>query len=230
MSDSDVLVATERMMVGHGHISVLEDLAISVRAGEVVAILGRNGVGKTTLLHTIVGLLPAIGGSLTVLGRQNQRPLFRLAREGVGFIPETRCVVNRLTVAENLKLGGGDSNIALELFPELRALMKRRAGLLSGGEQQMLAIGRTLSTLPRLLVIDELSLGLAPVAVRRLLEALKTFVQHQRAGILIVEQHLEAALNFADRGYVLAGGEIGMSGDTAWLRSKTTEIESLYLV
>jgi branched-chain amino acid transport system ATP-binding protein len=135
-----------------------------------------------------------------------------------------------LTVAENLRLGGGDREAAFMLFPELRTLLRRRAGLLSGGEQQMLAIGRTLSTAPRLLLVDELSLGLAPLVVKRLLAALRQAAGAGQTGVLLVEQHIQAALSVADRVYVLGSGRVEVSGTPGELQSRYNEIEAAYLV
>jgi branched-chain amino acid transport system ATP-binding protein len=144
------LLVTKRLAAGYGEAAVLSDIDITVDRGEVVAILGRNGAGKSTLLHTVSGVIPPLSGSIEIDGATARGPLHKRARAGLGLVPETRGIVNRLTVAENLRLGGGDREAAFMLFPELRTLLRRRAGLLSGGEQQMLAIGRTLSTAPRL--------------------------------------------------------------------------------
>jgi branched-chain amino acid transport system ATP-binding protein len=224
------LLETQNLVVGYGKAAILSDVQLSVNRGEIVAILGRNGAGKTTLLHTIGGVIPALSGLVSLDGRPSQEPLYKQARAGLGLIPETRGVVHRLTVQENLRLGGGDKAIAFTLFPELKPLVRRRAGLLSGGEQQMLAIGRTLASRPRLLLIDELSLGLAPIVVRRLLAALREAVKSGDTGILLVEQHIQAALSVADRVYVLGTGGIRMSGTPAELKDRQSEIEAAYLV
>jgi branched-chain amino acid transport system ATP-binding protein len=171
-----------------------------------------------------------LSGSIEIDGSASRGPLHKQARAGLGLVPETRGIVNRLTVGENLRLGGGDREAAFELFPELRTLVRRKAGLLSGGEQQMLAIGRTLSTSPRLLLVDELSLGLAPLIVRRLLAALRQAVSAGQTGILLVEQHIQAALSVADRVYVLGRGGVQISGTPDELRSRYSEIEAAYLV
>ncbi|WP_338178115.1 ATP-binding cassette domain-containing protein [Jatrophihabitans sp.] len=206
----------------------MRDVSLEVRAGQVVALLGPNGAGKTTTLLAMAGDLTPLSGEVWWLGERSRAPLFKRARSGLRFITEERSVFMGLSAQENLEIGGGDIRIALELFPELVPLLPRAARLLSGGEQQMLTLARALSAQPRALIADELSLGLAPVIVKRLLAAVRRAADAGTA-VLIVEQQTHAALEVADEAYVLRRGRIEMSGRGAELRERRSEIESLYL-
>lgn len=227
--------------IGYSGIPVARGLDIRVDSGEVVALLGANGVGKTTTLLTVSGLLPRIRGEMTVLGttpgaakRGAQKRTLSLARAGVGHVPEDRALFFGLTAGENVKLGArrGDRRAveeALSLFPALEPILGRRAGLLSGGEQQMVALARALAGRPRLLLIDEMSLGLAPIIIEELLPAVRRVADETGAGILVVEQHVRAVLSVADRAYVLRRGEIALEGSGAELQEQRALIESSYL-
>jgi branched-chain amino acid transport system ATP-binding protein len=228
MGPADTVLATTGLVVGYSGVPVVSGLDIEVHVGEVVALLGRNGAGKTTTLSTIAGAVRPISGSITLSGTRPQRELFRRIKSGIGYITEDRAIIRRLTVAENLRLGQGSVARAYELFPELVALRSRKAGLLSGGEQQMLALGRVMAGRPRIILIDELSFGLAPLIVERLLEAIKAATK-DGAGVLLVEQHPELALRNSDRAYVLSGGQVVMSGESADLLRRRTELERAYL-
>jgi branched-chain amino acid transport system ATP-binding protein len=200
-----------------------------IHAGEVVALLGPNGAGKTTTVRTIAGELPACAGTLRYQGRMLRGPLHRRARAGIATIPEERAIFSRLSTLANLRLGRGDVEAVLELFPELEPLLDRRAGLLSGGEQQMLVVGRAIAANPKLLLVDELSLGLAPLVVERLLRALRRAAGGGTA-VLLIEQHARKALAIADRGYVMRRGRLRMEGSSAELLDRFDEIEGSYLM
>lgn len=227
--------------IGYSGIPVARGLDIRVDSGEVVALLGANGVGKTTTLLTVSGLLPRIRGEMTVLGttpdaakRGAQKRTLSLARAGVGHVPEDRALFFGLTAGENVKLGArrGDRRAveeALSLFPALEPILGRRAGLLSGGEQQMVALARALAGRPQLLLIDEMSLGLAPIIIEELLPAVRRVADETGAGILVVEQHVRAVLSVADRAYVLRRGEIALEGTGAELQEQRGLLESSYM-
>jgi branched-chain amino acid transport system ATP-binding protein len=222
------MLETRNLRVGYGGNPVVEGINICVEDGEIVAVLGRNGSGKTTTLSTIAGLLSPISGDVCLDGVVVTDPLHRRARRGVALIPEERAVIKRLSVWDNMRLGIGKPKDALELFPELVPLRNRNVGLLSGGEQQMVALARCLAAKPRLLLVDELSFGLAPLIVERLGDALKLAAKGG-AGVLLVEQHAHIALSLADRGYVLGLGQVQTTGTAEELTHRWGEIESSYL-
>jgi branched-chain amino acid transport system ATP-binding protein len=223
------VIATEELSAGHGGVAVLKGISIELGRGEVVALLGRNGAGKTTLLRTIAGLLPPVSGGLWINGARPPTAFHARVRNGLALVTEERAVIRRLTVLENLRLGRGPVEAALSRFPELRPLGNRRAGLLSGGEQQMLSLAKLLAARPSALLIDELSLGLAPLIVERLLGEVRKAALEGGAGVLLVEQQPATALSVADRAYVIAGGQIRLSGAADELLARRDEIEALYL-
>jgi branched-chain amino acid transport system ATP-binding protein len=223
------------MSAGYNGSAVVRDISISVGAGEIVALLGANGAGKTTTLSAIAGLIKPLGGTITLGGTSIVgRSAHKLAREGVSLVPEDRALFSELTTRENLRIAGarGKSKQSeeqiLELLPELRKCINRKAGLLSGGEQQMLAVGRALVSSPRLLIVDEMSLGLAPVVVERLLPVLRDVADTLGTAVLVVEQHVALAMEVATRAYVLAHGRLTLSGNTADLKNDRALITASY--
>lgn len=222
-----VLEAKE-LSAGYGQIRVVNDIDIKVERGQIAALMGANGAGKTTSLRALVGAIPRSGGEVHWQGAPTRAPLHRRARDGLAYISEERSVVPSLTVRDNLRIGRGDVGGALEQFPELAPLLRRRASLLSGGQQQMLAVAMAMSRRPTALVADELSLGLAPLIVERLLEALRQAADEGLA-VLLVEQHVAPVLRIADAVYVMSQGRIVYQGTAEEARSNITEIEATYL-
>lgn len=224
------ILAARDLQAGYGGRAVVTDLNLTVDAGEVVALLGANGAGKTTTMLTLAGDLPPIGGETELLGAVERSPLHRRAKKGVALVTEERSVFMGLSTRDNLRVGRCDREHALALFPELNPLLSRTAGLLSGGEQQILSLARALARRPRLLLADELSLGLAPLVVDRLLEAVRTAADEHGIGALLVEQHVEKALSVADRALVMNRGRIVLEGRATEVRERLHEVESAYLV
>jgi branched-chain amino acid transport system ATP-binding protein len=219
------------LTAGYGALPVVRGISLTVAEGEVVALLGANGAGKSTTLLAAAGVLRASSGDIRVLGRSvlGRRP-HQIARDGLTLVPDDRGVFHGLTVRENLRLGRGrDLERVLAVFPALRPLLARRCGVLSGGEQQMLGLAKALLAEPRVLLIDELSLGLAPVIVERLLPVIRQTAIARRIGVLLVEQHTPMALSVADRVYVMRRGEIALEDDAAELRRRRDLLEATYL-
>ena len=229
MSAAAAILELRGVAAGYNGIPVVRDVDLRVDAGEVVVLMGANGAGKTTTLLTAAGALRAAAGEIRWKGERTTAPLHRRARRGLRLVTEERSVFAGLSTADNLKLGRGSPQRALELFPELGPLLRRPAGLLSGGEQQMLTLARAMSAEPDLLIADELSLGLAPLIVERLLAALKEVSHRTGMAVLLVEQHIRPALATADRGYVMERGRIGLRGTAAELRDQSAAIEASYL-
>jgi branched-chain amino acid transport system ATP-binding protein len=220
----------DALTAGYDRAAVLRDLNLAVDPGEVVALIGANGAGKTTTLRTISGLVKPMGGFVRLDGEDlaGTSPTERV-RRGIVHVPQGRGIFFGLTVREHLRLDGATQEVAFEHFPALRDLADRRAGLLSGGEQQMLAIARALCRQPRVLLLDELSLGLAPVIVERLLPVVREFASTHGTAVLLVEQHVNLALEIADRGYVLSHGELVANDTAERLRADNALLTASYL-
>ena len=220
------VLATENLSAGYFGHPVVSNININVRPGEVVALLGPNGAGKTTTLRALAGEIAPISGTITVSGKQTRSPLYARTRDGIAFVPEERSVFMNLSALENIRVGRCSVEDVLALFSELRPLLRRKAGLLSGGEQQMLTLARALARKPKLLLADELSLGLAPMVVARLLKAVRQVADEQNVGAILVEQHVNRVLQIADRVYVMRAGQIILTGTVAEVAG---QLEDVYL-
>jgi branched-chain amino acid transport system ATP-binding protein len=218
-----MMLKVDGLHVSYGKIAAVKDISIAVGEGEIVALIGPNGAGKSTLLKTIAGLLPAGRGSIHFDGRPiANRPAAEVMRQGLALVLEGRSTLKQMTVQENLILGGyarrdhsaiaADIDRMLDRFPILRERLKQRAGTLSGGEQQMLVIARALISRPRLLMLDEPSLGLAPLVTAEIFKIVRELNAEDKVTILLVEQNANQALHLADRAYVLEMGKVVLEG------------------
>jgi branched-chain amino acid transport system ATP-binding protein len=238
-SEASVVLSLKGVEAGYGRIRALHGIDLEVREGEIVALLGANGAGKTTTLKTISGLVRATAGSVTFAGQNLVgRKASDIARLGVVHVPEGRHVLRGLSVRENLELGGftvADSSVrrqrlehAFSLFPILKQREHQDGSLLSGGEQQMLAIARALMSRPRLLLLDEPSLGLAPLVAKQIFEVIRRLNRDEGLTVFLVEQDAYHALKLADRGYVMVNGRITLAGTGTDLLARP-EVRSAYL-
>ena len=228
------VLSVESLTAGYRGVPVVRGISFSADAGAVVAVLGSNGAGKPTLLNAIAGVLGVMAGTVRLRGKDvTGQPAHARARKGLALVPQDRGIVRRLTVVENLRLlprrAGASVDAAIELFPALGPLLGRTAGLLSGGEQQMLALARVLVLEPPVLLVDEMSAGLAPQAVERLFGAVRDVAEGRRTAVVLVEQHADLALRVADRALVLRHGEQAMWGTAADVLEHHEVLESTYL-
>ena len=230
----DAVLTLETLTAGYDQAAVIREIDLTVGAGEVVALFGANGAGKTTTLRVVSGLVKPMAGRVLFAGEDlaHTSPSAR-ARLGIAHVPEGRGLFFGMTVAEHFRVGPRgehvDEALAYEYFPKLAELKGRRVGLLSGGEQQMLAVARALARQPKLMLLDELSLGLAPVIVEWLLPVVRTLATERGCAVLLVEQHVHLALEVADRGYVLSHGQIVLSNDAEHLRANRQLLVASYL-
>ena len=214
---------------GYGLVPVVHEIDIAVEPGEIVALLGPNGAGKTTTLLALAGDLPLLSGDVYRSGARVTGPLNRRAKRGLSFVTEERSVFMGLSTLQNLRVGGVDHHRCVNLFPELGQRLHVKAGALSGGEQQMLTLARALCRDPEILLADELSLGLAPLSVTRLFDAVRRAVDERGIGVLLVEQHVGRVVDLADRVYVLSRGRVDMAGSADEMRPRLRDIEDSYL-
>lgn len=228
------LLQLENIRTGYGLTDVLKGIDLFVNDGEIVTVLGANGAGKTTLLMTICGIVPCRQGRITFEGQPIQNlPAEQIVRRGLSQVPEGRLIFPRLTVRENLELGafqlddGADLDRAFAMFPILKERQNQPGGTLSGGEQQMLAIARALMARPKMLLLDEPSLGLAPILVAKIFDIIRE-INRTGTTILLVEQNANMALHIAHRGYVLQTGQIVLT-DTASNLMNNAEVRRSYL-
>jgi branched-chain amino acid transport system ATP-binding protein len=228
VSSPETLIKTTDLSSGYNGQAIVENLNLEIRAGEMVGLFGANGSGKTTTLLTLAGEVAPISGTIELLGEKHPGSLFASARNGLALLTDDRGIFAPLSVQDNLRLGQGSVEGALEHFPELEEHLSRKAGLLSGGQQQMLSLGRILAAKPKIILADELSLGLAPLIVKRLLSALRSAAD-AGAAVLLVEQHVPVALATVDRACVLVRGKIALEKPAAELRKNPEIISNLYL-
>lgn len=216
----------EQLSVSYGETLILRDVDLEVKAGEVVCLMGRNGVGKTTLLKSIMGLLPSRSGRVVFEGKDltRARPAVR-ARAGIGYVPQGREIFPQLTVLENLQIGMLTNPAkprtvpeqVFQYFPQLQTMLDRKGGVLSGGQQQQLAIARALVAGPKLLILDEPTEGIQPSIISLIGDVLAALKTEGKVAVLLVEQYLEFALKLADRYYVMEKGAIVLNGNSASL-------------
>ena len=235
---SDTLLNVNGVETYYGNIRALAGVDVEVRKGEIVCLIGANGAGKSTLMMTICGIPQARRGTVTFDGEDiTQLPTHLIARKRIAQSPEGRRIFPRMTVYENLQMGASLDNLKYfnedvekiyTLFPRLKERQSQRGGTLSGGEQQMLSIGRALMARPKLLLLDEPSLGLAPLIIKQIFDAIKVLNKEQGLTVFLVEQNAFAALKLSDRGYVMVNGKVTMSGTGKELLANP-EVRAAYL-
>jgi len=237
-NDKTPILQLQKLQVSYGHIQAVKGIDIELYSGELVCLIGANGAGKTTTLNAIAGTLPIRDGQLMYQGQAiNNVPTHQRLRKGIALVPEGRGIFTRLTVEENLRMGAyirddkdgieADMERVFTMLPRVKERLGQVAGTLSGGEQQMVAIGRALLSRPKLLLLDEPSMGLAPLVVETIFEVVQTVVK-EGVTILLVEQNANLALEFSSRGYVMDGGNITLS-DSGEALLANPKVRSAYL-
>jgi branched-chain amino acid transport system ATP-binding protein len=226
--DAEYALVAEKLCAGYGAIPVLKEIDFRVKPGEIVTILGPNGAGKSTTLLALAGDLKCTSGSVTIGDRPAVSSLHRRTKQGLAFVPDTRGVFAGLSVRDNVRLARIPASSVYDNAPEIAARGGARAGLLSGGEQQILAVSRAIARKPRVLLIDEMSLGLAPKVVTRLVSLLKQAAA-EGVAVVIVEQHTKVALEAADRAYILSRGAVVHEGPTHELLARPELLDKFYL-
>ena len=238
LHEHEIILEVKNLSVSYSKIEALHDISLTIRRGEIVTVIGPNGAGKTTLLLALMGLLPAVG-SIVYMGHAQgrERDVEHLVRQGMTLVPEKRELFAEMSVEDNLVLGAFDRyrtghrdhmetmDEVFELFPRLEERRAQLAGTLSGGERQMLAVGRALMAKPKLLMLDEPSLGLAPLIIKEIFRIIAE-LKETGVAILLVEQNARAALHIADYGYVLETGEVSLAGPSSELAADPRVIES----
>ncbi len=233
-----MILEVEDLQVRYGAVSAVRGISLTLEKGEIVTLIGANGAGKSTTLRAIMGLVPPVSGAIRYRDRSIVgTPTYKIVRDRMTLVPEGRAIFANLTVRENLELGAysrrdasrisSDFDRVLAVFPRLKERIRQRAGTLSGGEQQMLAIGRALMSHPEVLLLDEPSLGLAPILVHTIFEAIET-INREGASVLLVEQNANAALKHSHRAYVLETGTVTLSGPSAEIATNP-KVKEAYL-
>lgn len=222
----------DQVTVGYNGVPAVRDLSLEVSPGQILALLGPNGAGKTTTLLAAVGALKPLSGAVTVLGEPVDTRIERNSRRGLALVPDSRGVFHKLSVNENLRLskrkGGPEIESVFDYFPKLKDLLHQQCGSLSGGEQQMLALGKVMLQQPRVLLIDELSMGLSPIAVQEILPRLRAIASEREMAVILVEQHIDLALAIADAAIVLHHGRLALAGPATQLRKDRQLVEAAY--
>ncbi len=229
------MLKVENINVAYGSVKILWDVSFTLDEGEIITIIGPNGSGKTTLVKTIMGLLRSSEGTIEFLGQNiHNEPTYKIVKDGIALVPEGRELFPQMTVLENLLMGGYTSKEkentlewVFKLFPRLNERKKQSAGTLSGGEQQMVAIARSLMSRPKLLILDEPSLGLAPIMVKKVFEIIRT-LNSEGVTVLLVEQNVHHALEISNKGYVLETGRITFQGPSSELLNNN-HVKEAYL-
>ena len=235
---SETILKVSGVSAHYGSINAVKDASLEVNQGEVVTVIGANGAGKSTLMKCIVGVMPKSGGTVEYMGQDiTKTPSDKIVRMGIAMVPEGRQIFSELSVLENLKMGAytrtkkedltADYDLVFSIFPRLKERAGQKGGSLSGGEQQMLAVSRALMSRPKLLLIDELSMGLAPVLVESLFAALMD-INKKGTTIVLVEQDANMALKFSNRAYVIENGTVALSGKSSDLMADD-RVRELYL-